>query len=415
MLNPVTKNRELAYVVSIDAIEPIVGSDNCEAAVVGGWRVMVRKGTFKAGDLAVYFEIDSKVPETETYAFLAKKHYKVKTQRYTFGGKGLMISQGLLMHPTDFGWELQADGSIWNPNAGDHGRYEKGTFLTEELGVTYAVAEDNKRKGSVDKYKKMAQRRPNIFKKPWAKWMMRRAWGRKVMFFLFGRKKDTRTWPAWIVKTDEERIQNQPWRFSEENKGTVFIATEKIDGTSATYSLKKKKFGKPDFYVCSRNVVQDTPEKECFYDSNVYWEMVKQYDLETKMRRMFDLFSMDNPDFDFLTIQGEIYGEGIQKRDYNLIGHRLAVFNVIIGFNDGSTQRLNPITMTQFLYDHYLPGVPVVDEHFVLPNTCDELLAIATDKSKIDGGMREGLVFRSLDGKDSFKAVSNEFLLKYHS
>ena len=65
MLNPVTKNRELAYVVSIDAIEPIVGSDNCEAAVVGGWRVMVRKGTFKAGDLAVYFEIDSKVPEPE--------------------------------------------------------------------------------------------------------------------------------------------------------------------------------------------------------------------------------------------------------------------------------------------------------------------------------------------------------------
>ena len=37
--------RELAYVVVIDAIEPIVGSDNCEAAVVGGWRVMTRKGT----------------------------------------------------------------------------------------------------------------------------------------------------------------------------------------------------------------------------------------------------------------------------------------------------------------------------------------------------------------------------------
>ena len=42
--------RELAYVVTIDAIEPIVGSDNCEAAVVGGWRIMTRKETFKAGD-----------------------------------------------------------------------------------------------------------------------------------------------------------------------------------------------------------------------------------------------------------------------------------------------------------------------------------------------------------------------------
>ena len=46
--------RELAYIVKIDAIEPIEGSDNCEAAVVGGWRIMVRKETFKAGDYAVY-------------------------------------------------------------------------------------------------------------------------------------------------------------------------------------------------------------------------------------------------------------------------------------------------------------------------------------------------------------------------
>ena len=36
MLNPKTNERELCYVVQIDAIEPIIGSDNCEAAVVGG-------------------------------------------------------------------------------------------------------------------------------------------------------------------------------------------------------------------------------------------------------------------------------------------------------------------------------------------------------------------------------------------
>ena len=52
MLNS-NNERELAYVVKIDAVEPIVGSDNCEAAIVGGWRVMVRKGQFEPGDLAV--------------------------------------------------------------------------------------------------------------------------------------------------------------------------------------------------------------------------------------------------------------------------------------------------------------------------------------------------------------------------
>ena len=35
MLNE-KKQRELAYVVNIDRIEPIIGSDNCEAAIVGG-------------------------------------------------------------------------------------------------------------------------------------------------------------------------------------------------------------------------------------------------------------------------------------------------------------------------------------------------------------------------------------------
>ena len=50
-----------------------------------------------------------------------------------------------------------------------------------------------------------------------------------------------------------------------------------------------------------------------------------------------------------------------------------------------------------------------------MPDTVDELLAIATGISKVDGGMREGLVFRSADGVKSFKAVSNEFLMKYHN
>ena len=42
----------------------------------------------------------------------------------------------------------------------------------------------------------------------------------------------------------------------------------------------------------------------------------------------------------------------------------------------------------------------------------DKSELIATEK--IDGGMRKGLVFRSQDSTRSFKAVSNEFLLKYH-
>ena len=56
----------------------------------------------------------------------------------------------------------------------------------------------------------------------------------------------------------------------------------------------------------------------------------------------------------------------------------------------------------------------LICEDFVLPTTCEMLLEYADDASEIDGGLREGLVFRSRDGKLSFKAVSNKFLEKYH-
>ena len=274
MINPKTQQRELAYVVQIDEIRPIEGYDRVEHARVGGWWVIVKKDQFKVGDLAIYIEVDSKVPETEVFEFLAKRNYKVKTLKMC-----KVISQGLLMHPYDFNWEIQVDHSIWAPEDGDHGRYDLGDFLTEKLGITYADAEDNKRKAnSVDKYKVMAQRRPDIFCQSWARWMMRREWGKKIMFFFFGKKKDTKkSWPAWVKKTDEERCQNMPWLFPGDSR--KWIATEKIDGTSTTFTMKRLKRNKYDFFVCSRNVVFDKPDKKCFYDTNVYLEMAEKYDI----------------------------------------------------------------------------------------------------------------------------------------
>ena len=410
--------RELAYVVKIDAIEPIVGSDNCEAAIVGGWRVMVRKGTFEPNDLAIYFEIDSKVDTTRPeFAFLEKKGGKVKTQRYTFGGKGLMISQGLLMAPTDFGWEQVENEDGHGPfiidNKTGHCMMvdDESRFLTKELGVTYSVEEDNSRKAaSVDKYKKMAGRHPNLFKKPWARWMMKREWGRKVMFFFFGKKKDKKTgWPAWVTKTDEERVQNMPWIL---NDKSPWVATEKIDGSSTTFTMKRGKkrlFGqdKNEFYVCSRNVVFDKPDKKCFYSTNIYIEMAEKYKVESVLATYLEL----HPDVEWVTIQGETYGEGVQKRDYSLKGHDFMAFNLI----DSVRGRWNSVEAKNVCSTYGIPWVPILDENFILPDTVDELLTIATGESICDYGMREGLVFRSQDGVKSFKAVSNEFLLKYHN
>lgn len=412
--------RELAYVVRIDGIEPITGSDNCEAAIIGGWKIMVRKNTFKLGDLAIYFEIDSQVPASDTFAFLAAKHYKVKSQRYTFGGKGNFISQGLLMHPTDFGWSYNQDknGQLCIHNTEKNVFYPVGTFLTEELKVTYADPADNKRKApSADKYKRMAQRNPKLFKKRPIRWLMKRNWGKKLLFLIFGKKRDVRSaWPAWVVKTDEERIQNLVDRIPEFTQ-EEWIATEKIDGTSTTFTMRKnlkKKFfsskDTEDILVCSRNVCFDKPDKQCFYETNVYTEMAEKYHMEDVLK---DLLRESSDDVIFITIQGETYGGEIQKRDYSTSEHYLACFNLIFGLSDGTTERANPEQMKLILTKYGLECVPIIGR-VTLPDTCDGILALAGGASKVDGLPREGLVFRSLDGRKSFKAVDNNFLLQYH-
>ena len=410
MLNK-NNERELAYVVKVDGIEELPGYDRVESAIIGGWRCIVPKGQFKVGDPGIYFEIDSRVPnDRECFAFLEKRHYKVKTQKMCKS-----ISQGLLMHAEDFGWSIGYDTDdtsgdvpyIVDDKGEKHYAAGETRFLTEILGVVYAEEEDNQRKApSVDKYKKMAQRHPEIFHQNWARWMMKREWGRKVMFFFFGKKKDKKSgWPAWVQKTDEERIQNMPWILKNED---VWIATEKIDGSSTTFTMKRGKRGKKEFYVCSRNVCFDSIDKPCYYDSNIYWEMAQKY-------KMFDVLSdlLDHmPEVEWITVQGETYGAGVQKRDYSLEGHDFVAFNLITS-NRG---RWNSRAMKSILEEGYdVPCVPIVDIGFKFHGmSVDELLKKAEGVSEIDGKPREGLVFRSVDGTQSFKAVSNSYLLKYH-
>lgn len=411
MLN--AKNeRELCYVVRVDEIKPIEGRDRVECAVVGGWTIMVRKGQFQPGSLGIYFEIDSQVPEKEPFMFLEAKKFKIKTQKYKTPD-GQFWSQGLLMGAEDFGWttaERESDTCstcIVDSDGVAHYVDDESRFLTKQLNVIYAIAEDNSRKaGSVDKYKKMAQRNGKLFAHQPFRWLMRHEWGKKLLFVFFGKKKDKKGgWPEWVAKTDEERVQNMPWILADKSE---WIATEKIDGTSTTFTMKRgKRRNQYDFYICSRNVVFDKPDKQCFYDSNVYIEMAEKYNVESVLRQILE----NRPDLDWVTLQGETYGAGIQKRDYSLKDHDFVGFNFITS----ASGRWNSVDAKNLMNGFGIPWVPIVDEHFVLPDTVDELLTIATDKSVIDGGMREGLVFRSQDGTKSFKAVSNEFLMKYHN
>ena len=410
MLNE-KNQRELAYLVTVDEIREIPGYDRICQYRTGGWWCVSGKGDYQVGDIALYIEIDSLCPYTDEFAFLNEAfneegvkirpdRHKIKTQKFA---KGTAISQGLLCPLKDFP-KLQGK--------------PVGYFCTEQLGITYYEAEDNTRKANHSKYTSMQARHKKFFKTKLGKWLMKREWGRKLCFFFLGKKKDKKTdWPAWVVKTDEERAQN--CFDSMKRVSQMWVATEKVDGSSTTFTMKQDKPKKRKMLVCSRNVVYDTPAKEAknFYkdtDGNVYLEMAAKYDMESVLNTILN----NKPSWEYVTIQGETYGGSIQKRNYGK-EHKLAIFNIIYKEKGLPPIRLNPYDMADFVaefnskFGFNLKTVPLLGEVF-LPETCDELLAGAGGESQIDGGMREGIVLRTLDGMHSFKAVDNQFLLVYH-
>lgn len=377
--------RALAYITRVTGISPM-DADRLESVDILGWHVVCGKGEFKVGDLGVFIEVDSLCPEQPPFSemeFLKSKYYKVKTQKI----RGV-YSQGLFMPLSAFGDKL-VDA-------------KEGDDVTELLGITYIVAADNKRKKSGpmtkdEKWQAIAARHP----------MLRRKvpnWMKPLFFLIFEKDLHRKEWPSWVVKTDEERVQNLVY---DHLRGEKWIVTEKIDGSSATFTMKRRKptlfdRSKYDFYVCSRNVVFDMPVK------NIYWEMAEKYHIEAAMWNWL----MNRPDVEWLTLQGEVFGSGVQKRDYSSGDHHLMIFNFI----DSVKGRWNTLDMGREIFNEFrgMSPVPVLDREFELPATCDELLQYAEGKSEIDDLPREGVVLRSMDGERSFKAVSNSFLVKYH-
>ena len=384
----INDRRALAYIQHVTNIRPIEGADNIEQCNVLGWNLICKKGEFHEGDPCVYIEIDSKVPEREEFEFLRAKGFKVKTMKL---GKFNCISQGLAMPQSAFK-ELAG--------------LSEGTDVTDILGIKYSVQEDNARKGNGDpnaKYKSMAARHQKIFKKKWARWMMRRSWGRKVMFFFFGKKKDNpRGFPTFVSKTDEERVENQPWRIGD---GKTYLATEKLDGTSCTYALERKGRNKFEFYVCSRNVRQQDEKQECYHDHNIYWDLAFKYNIEQHLKDFLNQF----PQLKWVCIQGEGVGS-VQGNPLKLTEDDLYVFN----FKESQTGRWSSMAGAGQVREWGMKWVPILGE-VQMPDTMEELKVLATGKSRVNPEvMREGIVYRSLDGSDSFKNVSREYLLKHN-
>jgi len=395
-------DRKLAHIEKIAWIKPIEGADAIEKIGVLGWVLIAKKGEFNEGDLCCFFEIDSKLPEKEWSKFLESKHYKVKTMKLSKFEKdrGGVISQGLALPITDI---PELSNKDWNI----------GDDVTELLGVIYNVPEDNVRKAKTDseaKYKSMAARHQKIAKQKWFRWLMKREWGKKLLFVFFGKKKDKPlgfpTKFEFIHKSDEIRCEALDQESLFKNKEPL-IQTLKIDGTSSTYILERLKRNKYEYYVCSRNVRQLDPDQKCYHDDNVYWNAEFKYHIKDFLQKMLE----EHTDWNYVCIQGEIAGESIQGNPHKLSGQNFFGFNFIDPING----RWNSVKAKELCEEYGIPWVPIITDNYVLPDDMETLKLQADGPCDIPGssGLREGFVYRSHDGIRSFKNVSRQYLLKH--
>ena len=193
--------------------------------------------------------------------------------------------------------------------------------------------------------------------------------------------------PSFLRKTDEERIQNLSDEY-ENLKQHKFYVTEKLDGSSATFYSKDGVFG-----VCSRNL--ELLETE----GNTFWKVARELKLEEWLTSQDVNYS----------IQGELIGESIQGNPYKIKDQTVGFFNA---FNIDTQEYLGLEEFEKLISSMGLKSVPILDREFTLPDTIDELLTYADEKSVLNSNFdREGVVIRSLDRKISFKVISNKFLL----
>jgi len=336
--------RKLASIQKILALNPIPNADKIEQATILGWSLVVQKGVFKVGDLAVFCEIDSILPDKPEFEFLRARKFRIKTIKL----KGI-VSQGIA-----FPLSILPVGA-----------FIEGDNVTEVLGVTK-------------------------FEIP-------------IPVCMSGIMKGS--FPGFIPKTDEERIQNVPWILDVYHNQGPFNYTEKLDGTSATYYIKDGVFG-----VCSRNINLARPEPGVSVKDkilNVFWKVANELHLEDNMKRLGDNFA----------IQGEIIGPGIQQNRYGLNEHRIYIYNVF-DIATGSYADVHAIDIIKALN---LISVPLVSVTKTLPPDIETLVKFATIQSIIAPSIPiEGMVIRPKHnindariGRLSFKVLNPEYLLKY--
>jgi RNA ligase (TIGR02306 family) len=344
--------RKLASIKPITHIKPIPDADAIECAIVdGGWPVVVKKGEYQVGDVAIYLEIDSWVPY-ELAPFLSRgqeprEYNGVKGERLRTVKLRGQVSQGLLL-PIDKNSPLADSVSL-------------GDDVTEMLGV--------------------------------------QKWEPPIPAQLQGQMKGA--FPHFVPKTDQERCQNLRAEIFEDHRGELYEVTVKLDGSSTTIYVKDGEVN-----VCSRNI------NLCETEGNSFWKVAREQNIVEPLLQVFDKHGTEYALQGELIGEG-IQGnpEKLKGQRFYLFD----VYNITDGCYLEPGERyalLDQLKMLGADLEHAPVLDPRFDVTGTF-YTVDDIVNFAEGPSLNPQIQREGVVFKSLTSDFTFKAISNSYLLKH--
>lgn len=209
------------------------------------------------------------------------------------------------------------------------------------------------------------------------------------------------TFPTHLVpKTDETRLEACV-RVLEEMSRVPYVITLKYDGTSATYLNMDNKI-----VACSRNNMVKPPSESG--KGSAYWDMVSKYPGITQLLTEYPHYA----------IQGEVYGEGIQKNPFGIKGKDFAAFSLYDTQQRCYLGHDKAYSMCEY-YD--VPFVQIIETGMEFMHSYQDICRLSEVTYQPSGKVGEGIVIRPLTEKYSktlkgerlsFKKINPAFLVK---
>lgn len=343
----------LASIQPILAVEPHGNADLLDIAQVKGYKAIVKRGQWKAGDLCVFIEPDSVLPDAPWAAFYKAKSNRVKAIRLRGSWSFGIIESLDILRGTP-----ASDALLLSLYADQHALHA-GLDVTAILGVT---------KYEPPTPQDLAASGP----------------------YGFG-----------IPKTDEERYQSLetlPY-------GELVDVTLKVDGQSwsAFVRLEPEQDGPAFEMVQSFRVTRGVGGRSFLYkpeSDNHFTRNERAHGVLAKL----EAFCRTN-DGTSLCLRGEQYGHGIQKGSHNPHSNLplgLALFSTWLIDERRYATKGHPLYIHTIAPQMGLPTVPMLDRD--VPLTPALIAYYAEGCETVNGQPFEGVVINHAGG--SFKVIN---------